>query len=283
MNAISLNSTMVNGARIVGPAIAGLIVAWLGEGQCFLINALSYAVVIFGLLLIRIDRKDLERPHGSALADLKEGFEYVRRTGPVRAVLLLIALVSVCGLPYTVLMPIFADQVLGGGPRVLGILLGAAGVGALGGALTLAARPGPEGLGRVVALSVAAFGGLLITFSISHNLVLSTLLLVPAGFTVMLHMSGSNTLLQTMSPDRMRGRAMSFYSMSLMGMAPLGSLFAGAVATRIGAPQTVAVGGVLCIAGALIFRPHLPSLAGGIELVVIDQAAPTTPSEQANL
>ena len=282
MNAISLNSTMVNGARIVGPAVAGLIVAWLGEGPCFLINAVSYAVVIAGLLFIRIGRSEFDRPEGTALSYLREGFGYVRRPGPVRAVLLLVALVSVCGLPYAVLMPIFADQIFGGGPRVLGILLGAAGIGATVGALTLALRSSPEGLGRVVALSVAAFGGLLIVFSISRNLVLATLLLLPAGFTVMLQMSGSNTLLQSMVPDRMRGRVMSFYSMSLMGMAPLGSLFAGAVATRIGAPQTVAAGGILCIAGALTFRPHLPSLAAAMDVVAIDHPASTTP-EEANV
>ncbi|HEV8481952.1 MAG TPA: MFS transporter [Blastocatellia bacterium] len=262
MNAISLNSTMVNGARIIGPAVAGLIVAWLGEGPCFLINGLSYAVVIVGLLAMRISGAQAQRRKGSALSDFVEGLDYLRSTRPARAVLLLIALVSLCGLPYLVLMPIFADQVLGGGARVLGLLLGAAGVGALAGAVTLAARPSARGLGRVVALSAAAFGILLVLFSVSTNLLLSIGILVPGGFTLMLQMSGSNTLLQTMVPDRMRGRVMSFYTMSLMGIAPFGSLLAGAMATRIGAAHTVAVGGLFCLAGALLFRSQLAGLGG---------------------
>jgi MFS family permease len=176
---------------------------------------------------------------------------------------LLVALVSLAGLPYLVLMPIFADQVLGGGPRVLGLLLGAAGVGALAGALSLAARTRVEGLGRVVAACVAAFGALLIAFSFSSNVVVSTLLLAPAGFTVMVQMSGSNTLLQTVVPDQLRGRAMSFYSMSLMGMTPFGNLLAGAIADRVGAAATVAAGGALCVAAALALRTQLSGLGSG--------------------
>ncbi len=260
MNAIALNSSMINGARIVGPALAGILVASIGEGLCFLLNGVSYIVVIIGLLSIRTGNSKVERPRGSALSNLKEGFDYVRRTRPVRALLLLIALVSICGLPYIVLMPIFAAQVLGAGARGLGILMGAAGVGALSGALTLAARRKVEGLGRVVALSVMVFGSLVFLFSLSRNLILSALMLVPIGFSVMLQMSASNTLLQTMVSDRMRGRVMSFFSMSLMGMAPFGSLFAGAVADRIGAPETVAAGGIICLVGGLLFGQRLPSL-----------------------
>jgi MFS family permease len=283
MNAISLNSTMVNGARIVGPAVAGLIVAWLGEGLCFLINGLSYLVVIVGLLAIRVSNGQRARPDGSALSSLIEGFDYVRRNRAVRAVLLLVALVSVCGLPYIVLMPIFADDVVGGGPRALGILLGAAGAGALGGGLLLATRSSARGLARLVALSVAAFGVMIVIFSFSTNLIISTALLVPAGFTLMVQMSGSNTLLQTIVPDRMRGRAMSFYAMSLMGMAPFGSLLAGAVATRIGAPHTVAAGGILCVAGALLFRFFLPSLGFEEASFVIDPSSQTAAEEPAAL
>ena len=278
MNAISLNSTMVNGARIAGPAVAGLIVAWLGEGPCFLINGVSYAVVIVGLLAMRIEGGVLQRPDGSALSNFVEGLDYVRVTRPVRALLLLVALVSLCGLPYLVFMPIFADKVLGGGADVLGLLLVAAGLGALAAAITLAARPSVKGLGRVVALSVASFGTLLVLFSFSTNLVLSIALLVLSGFTLMLQMSGSNTLLQTMVPDRMRGRVMSFYTLSLMGMAPFGSLFAGAVSTRIGAPHTVAVGGILCLAGALLFKLYLPSFEGDAATIIVDQRASEEPN-----
>lgn len=260
MNAIALNSSMINGARIVGPALAGVIVAWLGEGLCFLLNGLSFIAVIAGLLAIRLDRKQSAQPDRSALSALKEGFDFVRSTRHVRALLMLVAFVSIFGLSYIVLMPIFADGVLGGGPRALGLLLGAAGIGALGGALTLAARREVHGLGRVVAVSVAAFGVMLVLFSLSRNLVLSIVLLVPIGFTLMLQMAASNTLLQSMVDDRLRGRVMSFYSMSLMGMSPFGSLLAGAVAARIGAPATVGAGGALCILISLASLASLSSL-----------------------
>ncbi len=261
MNAIALNSSMIQASRVLGPALAGLLVGWLGEGPCFLINGISYLAVIAGLFAIRVSRDQTGPSEGTALAHLKEGFDYVRHTKPVRALLLLVAFVSIFGLPYIVLMPIFASEVLEGGPRALGVLLGAAGIGALGGALTLAARRHVEGLGRVVASSVAALGTGLVLFSLSRNLIISAVLLVPVGFSLLLQMSASNTLVQTMVPDRMRGRLMSFYAMSLMGMAPFGSLLAGAVASRFGAPATVAAGGALCVGASLLFWSRLPRLS----------------------
>jgi MFS family permease len=260
MNAIALNSSMVNGSRILGPAIAGLLVAWLGEGLCFLINAISYLAVILSLVLMTVGKNREEKPTGSAWAALKEGFDYVRQAAPIRAILLLLAMVSICGLPYIVLMPIFADKILQGGASALGLMLGSAGIGSLLAAITLASRQQVRGLGRVVAISVAGFGLLLIIFSFSRNLLLSTVLLAPMGFTIMLQMSGSNTLLQSMVEDRFRGRVMSFFSMSLMGMMPFGSLIAGAVARQIGAPQTLAIGGSLCLLASLVFGLRLPNL-----------------------
>jgi MFS family permease len=259
MNAIALNSSMINGARIVGPAIAGVMVAGLGEGLCFLINGLSFMVIIVGLFSIRTIRRLDHRSGRSALSDLKEGFDFIRKARPVQALLILVALVSFFGLPYVVLMPIFAGRVLGGGAQALGIMMSAAGAGALLGALSLAARRNERGLGRVIALSVMAVGALLVLFSFSRNLMLSTALLVPIGFAVMVQLSGSNTLLQTMIDDRLRGRVMSFYSMSLMSTV-IGNLYAGATAARIGAPMTVAIGGLICFAGALIFLWRLPEL-----------------------
>ncbi|MBI3650633.1 MAG: MFS transporter [Acidobacteria bacterium] len=260
MNAIALNSSMVNGSRIVGPAIAGLLLAWLGEGMCFLINAISYVAVIAGLMMMTaVPRRD-DQVKGSTWTALKEGFDYVRTTAPVRALLLLLALVSICGLPYIILMPIFADKILHGGASALGLMLGSAGIGSLAAALLLASRQQVQGLGRVVAFSVAAFGSLLIAFAFSHSLLLSTILLAPMGFSIMLQMSGSNTLLQAMVDDRLRGRMMSFFSMSLMGMAPFGSLLAGAIARWISAPKTLMMGGALCLGGALIFSLRLPHL-----------------------
>jgi MFS family permease len=280
MNAIALNSSMINGARIVGPALAGLIVAWVGEGLCFLFNGISYIAIIAGLLAMKVGGRETKKPAGSALSDLKEGFRYTRRTRPVRAVLLLVAFVSIFGLSYIVLMPIFADTILGGGARSLGTLLSAAGLGALGGALTLAARREVRGLGSVVALSVALLGLLLVLFSFSRSLFLSTALLVPIGFTLMLQMSASNTLLQTMVPDHLRGRVMSFYSMSLMGMAPFGSLLAGGVAARIGAPVTIRVGGLLCILGASVFGLRLGGLRrDAAPILTAQMTAPGEPTE----
>jgi MFS family permease len=261
MNAIALNSSMIQASRVVGPAMAGMLVKWLGEGPCFLINGISYIAVIAGLLTIRVGEGRAAQPSGSPLSDLREGFDYVSRTRPVRAILLLVAFVSIFGLPYMVLMPIFAKEILGGGAGTLGILYGAAGLGALAGAMTLAARRRVQGMGRLVAMSVVTLGLMLALFSSSHNLILSASLLLPIGFMTILQMATSNTLIQAMVPDRMRGRTMSFFSMSLMGMAPFGSLIAGAVASHAGAPRTVAGGGLLCLAAALLFWLRLPSFS----------------------
>jgi MFS family permease len=260
MNAIALNSSMINGARIIGPAVAGVVVASLGEGLCFLLNGISFVFIIAGMFALKVERT-AERSGGSALSHLKEGFLFIRRARPVRAVLWLVSLVSLFGLPYIVLMPIFADSILGGGPRALGVMMSAAGIGALGGALTLAARREARGLGRVVAASVATFGLMVVLFSFSRNLALSSALLVPTGFAVMLQLSASNTLLQMMVPDNLRGRMMSFYSMSLIGVTPFGNLLAGAVASRIGAPETLALGGLICLVGAIVFSRRLPGLS----------------------
>jgi MFS family permease len=273
MNAIALNSSMIQASRVLGPSMAGIIIAWLGEGACFLVNAISYLAVLAGLLVIRPKAGRGEQAAGSALSNLKEGFDYVRRTRPIRALLLMVAFVSIFGLSYIVLLPVFAAEVLEGGPSALGFLTGAAGLGAMTGALTLAARRQVEGLGRVVAASAALFGVMIIIFSLSRALMLSTALLVPVGFALLLQMAASNTLLQTMVPDRMRGRVMSFFSMSLMGMAPFGSLLSGAVATRLGAPRTVALGGMLCLVAALLFWMKLPSLSRDAATILIAQGA----------
>ena len=259
MNAIALNSSMINGARIIGPAIAGLVVAVFGEGPCFFLNAASYLVVLAGLLLLKPARS-IRLVRGSTLTDLREGLAYAGRTRPVRALLALVATVSLFGLPYLVLLPIFADEILKAGPQGLGLLMGAAGVGAFLGALTIAARRGIGGLPNLIGVSVVGFAVLLILFSFSRSLLLSTILIVPAGFTLMLQLPATNTLLQAMVPDEMRGRVMSFYSMCLIGVAPFGSLIAGWVASRIGAPFTIAAGALLSLAAALMFLMKVPLL-----------------------
>jgi MFS family permease len=270
MNAIALNSSMFNGARIVGPAIAGILVASIGEGWCFFANAVSYIAVIAGLLMMDVTHRETKHER-SPIEYVIEGFRYVAQTRPVRALLLMIGVISLVGLPYIVLMPIFADQILHGGARGLGILMGATGVGALAGALTLAARKGLRGLSRAVAISAGCFSVMLIVFAFSHWFWLSEAVLVPVGFFMMLQMAATNTLIQAMVPDRLRGRLMSVYSMMLMGMAPLGALFAGAIANKLGAPITVAIGGLGCLAATAVFALHLPKLRDEARQIILAQ------------
>ena len=258
LNAIALNSSMFNGARIIGPAIAGVLVAAVGEGWCFLGNAISYTTVIGGLLMMNIERREILQTAGSALEKIKEGFSFVAETKPIRALILLLGLVSLMGMPYSVLMPIFADQILQGGVQGLGILMGASGLGALAAALTLASRNSVKGLGVWVAVSSGVFGIFLILFSFSRSFWVSAALLVPIGFSMMLQMSSSNTLIQAMVPDELRGRVMAVYSMMFMGMAPIGALLAGLLAGIISAPLTIALGGIICIIGSVFFGSHLP-------------------------
>jgi MFS family permease len=282
MNAIALNSSMFNGARVVGPAIAGILVARIGEGWCFAANSISYIAVIVGLLLMHVHCAPRASDH-SPIEDIIEGFRWVNHTRIIRALLLLIGLVSLVGMPYTVLMPIFADRILHGGARGLGILMGATGVGALFGALTLAAKTGIKGLGRWVAISCASLGISLFLFSFSTSFWLSAALLLPAGYSMMLQMACSNTLIQTMVPDQLRGRVMSVYSMMFMGMAPFGAFFGGALAHRIGAPVTVAVGGVACVLGAIWFYRSLPDLRIEAHRLIIAQGlAGGEPAQELN-
>lgn len=280
VNAIALNSSMFNGARVIGPAIAGIVVAAIGEGWCFFANAVSFIAVIAGLLMMKSlpPRRSIE---GSALENIIEGFRFVAQTGPIRALMLLLGLVSFTAMPYAVLMPIFADQILHGGARALGILMGASGLGALGGAVTLAMRKSVRGLGKWIAIACSSFGVCLILFAFSRMMWLSAALLVPTGFSVMLQMASSNTLIQSMVPDRLRGRVMAVYSMMFMGMAPLGALLAGSVAHGIGAPLTVAIGGAVSICGGVIFglrwSAHRPVAR---ELIVAQQITGGAPAQE---
>jgi MFS family permease len=281
INAIALNSSMFNGARVVGPAVAGVLVAAVGEGWCFFANGVSYVAVIVGLLLMEIRAQQRVPLPGSALASITEGFRYVAQTGPVRALLLLLGLISLLGMPYAVLMPIFADQILHGGPRGLGLLMGATGLGALAGALALAAKGSARGLGRLVALSAVGFGISLILFSLSRRFWLSAGLLPLVGLCLILEMASSNTLIQTLVPDRLRGRTMAVYSMMFMGMAPFGALLAGTLAGHLGAPATVAIGGVVCVLAAGGFALYLPAFRREArQMVVALQMAGGDPAEE---
>jgi len=278
MNAIALNSSMFNGARIIGPAIAGVLVARIGEGWCFFANAVSYIAVIAGLMLMRVEHRPQQNVV-SPLAHVIEGFRFIQRTKPIRAILLLVGLVSLVAMPYTVLMPIFADKILHRGARGLGILMGAIGVGAMLGALTLASKRGVRGLGRWIAFACAGFGTSLILFTLSRYLWLSAALLLPVGFCMMLQMASSNTLIQAMVPDELRGRVMAAYSMVFIGMGPFGALFGGALADRLGAPITVAMGAVASIGGAAIFWSRLPQIRVEGRRLLAAQAMIADPAE----
>lgn len=263
MNAIALNSSMFNAARVVGPAVAGLLVAGVGEGWCFFANAVSYLAVIAGLAMIRTRERPDRENSLSAVHQLEEAFRFVLRERPVMVLLVLLAIVSLSGMSYSVLMPIFADEILQSGPRGLGLLMGSAGVGALGGAVTLAMKREIYGLGQWIMLGAIGFGAALIVFGESRLLWLSCLVLLVAGYAMMVQMSSLNTVIQSMVPDRLRGRIMAIYTATFMGMAPAGALLSGTLAHRIGAPHTVGLGGLVCmIAGgwfALVrsaLRPH---------------------------
>jgi MFS family permease len=281
LNAIALNSSMFNGARVVGPAVAGVLVAAVGEGWCFLLNSISYVAVIAGLLLMNVTSTHRRPRVHSPFRDAVDGFRYVARTPPVRALLVLLGVLSLSGMPYAVLMPVFAESILGGSARELGILMAASGLGALAGALTLAARRGVTGLGRWIALSAAAFGVALELFSLSRNFFLSVALLVPVGFSLMVEMASSNTLIQAMVPDSLRGRVMSVYTMMFLGMAPFGGLLAGYAAGHIGAPVTVAIGGAVCILAAAVFSWRLPALrVQARQLIVAQGVAAGDPAQE---
>lgn len=259
-NAIAINSSMVNLARLVGPSLAGLVIAASSEGWCFLIDGISYIAVIASLLAMRIHVAPAKRKPTSTFTEIKEGWAYVSSFLPVRTILLLFCLVSLMGMPFVVLMPIFAVKVLHGGPNTLGFLMGAMGVGALISAISLAARKNVRGLIRMIAISAAVFGAGLIGFGLSHAYWLSMLMALVAGMGMMQGMAASNTIIQTLVPEDKRGRVMSYYIMAFVGMAPFGSLLAGGMASTIGAPTTVIINGGVLMLGAAWFASRLPAV-----------------------
>ena len=271
-NAIALNSSMVNAARLLGPALAGVVIAAVGEGYCFLADGVSYVAVIASLLWMKLRASPPRRPRRGALEEWREGWRYVTGSAPIRSILLLLGLVSLVAMPYTVLMPIFASKVLHGGPHTLGFLMAAIGAGALGGAVTLAMRKSVLGLGRRIPLAAALFGASLIGFALSHTLWLSLLLLPVTGFGMMQQMASSNTILQTIVEDEKRGRVMAFYSMAFLGMTPFGSLLAGGITSWLVVQALVNMGTVL---GLLpVTGIPLPFISfGGSSLVIAMFAA----------
>ncbi|HUL20019.1 MAG TPA: MFS transporter [Thermodesulfobacteriota bacterium] len=285
-NAIALNSSMVNGARLVGPAVAGILIAMMGEGLCFLLNALSFVAVIAALLAMRITPKAREGRKTPLWRGLTEGYRYAFGFAPIRSLLLLLALVSFMGMPFAVLMPVFAGKILHGGPQTLGFLLGATGVGALAGTMFLASRRSVLGLGQIIVIASSLFGMGLIGFSFSRLFVLSVILMVVTGFGMMVQMTSTNTVLQTIVDEDKRGRVMSFYTMAFMGMVPFGSLFAGSLASVIGAPETTIIGGISCLLGSLLFAKKLPAIRKMVRPIYMEKgiisedSRPTTPPKR---
>ena len=269
-NAIALNSTMVNASRIIGPSIGGLIIAAVGEGWCFMIDAISYLAVIASLLAMRVAKKPV-RPRGAMLDELRAGFKYVVGFAPVRTALTLLAIVATMGMPYTVLMPIIAANVLHGGAHTLGFLMTASGAGAVCGALYLASRTSVLGLGRIMMLATMTFGIGLIAFGFTRVFWLALLVLPFVGGGMMVEMASTNTILQTITEEHLRGRVMAFYTMAFLGTAPIGSLIAGVAASRIGASNTIVLGGVACILGALWLGMRLPTLRAQVRPIYAER------------
>jgi MFS family permease len=280
-NAIALNSSIVNLARLVGPAIAGVIIAAVGEGYCFAIDGFSYIAVVISLLMMHVPPSTLKRAATSMIEQLQEGWSYVVHFRPIRTILSLFALLSLMGMPFMVLMPIFASQVLHGGPHTLGYLMGASGVGALISALSLALRKSVRGLTTMIQIAAILFGSGLILFGLSHHLALSLFLMLIVGFGMMQGLSASNTVIQTLVPEDKRGRVMSYYTMAFVGMAPFGSLLAGALAHRFGAPHAIMITGTCCLIGAAWFATQLKSIRNIMRPIYVEMGIIQSPLESA--
>jgi MFS family permease len=268
-NAIALNSSMVNVARLLGPSIAGIVIVATGEGWCFLIDGVSYLAVIVALVNMRLPHTSIPPARASATQQFLEGLRYTFGFRPVRSIVLLLALVSLVGVPYSVLMPVFAATVFQGGPHTLGFLMGASGSGALLGALWLAGRKSVRGLGGIIPIATALFAGGLIMFSLAPALWIAIPCLIVAGFGFMVQMAASNTVIQTIVDDEKRGRVMSFYMMAFFGTVPFGSLIAGSLSSQIGAPYTLLAGGICCALGAAWFARELPAIRATIRPIYV--------------
>lgn len=266
-NAIALNSSIVNSARFLGPTIGGLVIAGFGEGVCFLVNGLSYMAVLAALLAMRIKYEKKAAADRHILRELKEGFRYTYGFLPIRTLLILVAAISLAGVPYSVLMPVFARDILGGGPSTLGFLMASAGIGSLIGTVYLASRSTIRGLGKIIVFATSLLGAGLVAFSFSTHMLLSMAFVFCAGFGMMVNMASCNTIIQTVVDDNKRGRVMSFYTMSFMGMSPFGALLAGFGASRIGAPRTLIIGGLVCILASLLFARRLKAMREAVRPV----------------
>jgi MFS family permease len=278
-NAIALNSSIVNLARLVGPALAGLLIAAVGEGYCFAIDGFSYFAVIASLLMMNVTAKETRRATTTMIEQLKEGWVYVSNFAPIRTILLLFSVMSFMGMPFMVLMPIFASQVLHGGPHTLGFLMGASGIGALASAISLALRKSVRGLTTMIQIASMVFGIGLVLFGLSRNLPISLLLMLIIGYGMMQGLAASNTVIQTLVPEDKRGRVMSYYTVAFVGMTPFGSLLAGFLAHRLGAPNAVIITGAFCIAASLWYSTQLKAIRNVMRPIYIEMGIMPNPIE----
>jgi len=277
-NAIALNSSMVNGSRIIGPSIGGALIAAVGEGWCFMADAISYLFVIASLLMMRLPKGGVARVEARVLEELRVGYRYVRESLPIRTALITLAIVSTMAMPYTVLMPAFVADVLHGGPNTLGLMMTSSGVGALAGGIYLAARRSVVGLGRVAAYATLVFGVGLVGFAFAHTVWVAVLMLPVVGAGFMVQMAATNTVLQTLVTDELRGRVMAFYTMAFFGTAPIGSLLAGVAADRIGAQWTIAIGGVVSLVAGVWLLSRLPALRAIVRPIYIERGILPVPA-----
>jgi predicted MFS family arabinose efflux permease len=277
-NAIALNSMMVNGSRVIGPSIGGVLIAAVGEGWCFAVDALSYVAVIWSLLAMTTPPSKTSTTGAHPLEDFRRGWSYVAGSIPIRSALTLVAISSTTGMPYTVLMPAMAAKALGGGPNTLGALMTAVGIGALAGGLYLASRPSVLGLGKVILTGTLVFGVSLVAFSLSHRVPVALLALAGCGVGFIVQMASTNTILQTIVAEHFRGRVMGFYTMAILGTTPIGSLVAGAVADRVGAPLTIRVGGLVVIASGIWFAYALPSIRAIVRPIYVERGIIPVPA-----
>jgi MFS family permease len=282
-NAIALNSSVVNAGRLVGPALAGMVIAWVGEGYCFLIDGLSYIAVVYSLLAMKNLRPGLRNPPKDVWNELTEGWRYIVASAAIRWILLMLALVSLIAMPFSVLMPIVASKVLGGGAHTLGFLTAATGLGALSCAVMMAVRQSVVGLGKMLGYAALLLGSSLVLFGLSRSFWWSMVLMFAAGYGMMQQIVGSNTILQTIVADDKRGRVMSFYSLAVFGFVPIGSLLAGTIAARVGAPVTLMIGGALCVLAGIWFFGRLPAIRQVLRPKYVEMGIMPAPAVMAPL
>ncbi len=270
-NAIALNSAIFNASRLIGPAIAGIAIAMVGEGICFLMNTLSFVAVIYALLSIKLPPKKVVSSSNSFKKSFTEGFQYTFRSMPIRTLIIHLSILSLMGISFIVLLPAYAKEILGGGAETLGFLMSALGAGALTGALYMAGRNSAFGLSKIIAGFSILMGMVVLLAAFSTNTFVSLMLFYFGGLSMILSIAAINTLIQTISEDNKRGRVMSFYSMALMGISPIGNLIAGTMASKIGIPVTLIISGAITVVAGIWFLYNRNTLRNQLRPIYVEK------------